>query len=387
MSNKQKSIFVKLKDPPSFELGIMKPIYHSKDGNCAIMFIDDDPSNPKPPGIWQYNLDKQIVTNKYEKPPNLQLESWRYCIDRENDIVYIMGGGNYIFASLNLNTNQWNILQNDAIYQHYDYTVRVNIDNCYFMPSPINELHIMCHDHFKYDNSNDTLVKFNNDTSLFRKDEDGYHESAEFLYCKSMQRLFMFQFVGNEILYCDMNENDEKISDWRKYEMSLPREYEPESNPANENCEFLLAFDQILFFCDYRRELNDGNDKDEKTENSRIWCLDLKNNDKWYPSPQIIDTLKGVGELIGDGKTPCMMRDDENNVHIMAFREGNNFHYKTSLFEMLPNEIITMNRKECHPLVFGYIRNFEKKQEMILPSDLKRLILEFYPIFSLQPCH
>ena len=220
MSTKR-NVFHKLNDPPSFVSGIIQPIYHSKDGNNIYMLIDDDASNPKPSGIWQYNLDKQFITNKYNKPDNIRLDSFGYCMDRNNEIIYIMGGGNFILTSLNLNTNQWNTVENDENL-HKDGLKHV-FENCYFIPSPSNQLHITCGDHFKYNESNQKLTKLGDNTELLERDErfmQNYRDvPTRFIYRQLTQTLMLFQNLCDYISICDINNNI-----WAKYERGLPND-------------------------------------------------------------------------------------------------------------------------------------------------------------------
>ena len=53
--------------------------------------------------------------------------------------------------------------------------------------------------------------------------------------------------------------------------------------------------------------------------------------------------------------------NDDNYAHFMCFEENDNFHGKISLFDLLPMEIIKLNRKKYDPLVIGFIKQCEKR--------------------------
>ena len=78
-----------------------------------------------------------------------------------------------------------------------------------------------------------------------------------------------------------------------------------------------------------------------------------------------------------------VVKDNENNVHLLSFEEGNNVHFKASLFDLVPMEIVKMNRDKYNVLVFGYLKEYERKVNKIIfiPVYLKKLIGQFYPVF------
>ena len=354
MSTKKRSVFQKLKDPPSVERGIRKPLYHGKDGNCIYMVVEDGSA------ILQYDLDQQNVIKIFTKPQSLHdlVFSYRsHCIDRDNDVIYIMGGFQCTFTSIDLNSGKWCVF--------HDKFEILNNRNCHYIGLPLNELHTFSLDHYKFDKSKNRLVKLKNDTSLFNdesllslfNDEWGFYASY-CIYRKSVGQLMMFP-EDEPILVCDINNKNKTVSDWRKYEKEPPC-------VATEN---ILAWDQILFRFDI---IASGDVKEWK-----IWCLDLENNDKWYQSPNELPNLKYAMRY-----SLYAIKDDYNNVHLMCFKKDRNVHFKASLYDLVSQEIIEINKKRYDPLVIGYVKQFEKRNKpMFIPLYLKKLVLEFYPLF------
>ena len=79
---------------------------------------------------------------------------------------------------------------------------------------------------------------------------------------------------------------------------------------------------------------------------------------------------------------PFVVKDDENNVHILNFKENGKYHFKASLYDLLPVQIIESNKDKNESLVFGFIKQFEAIIEiMYFSDDLKRLIVKFLTVF------
>ena len=360
MLTKRQSVFQRLKDPPSFTAEVLEPLYHSKNGNYIYIFVEDTQNDDHQCGrIWQYNLDQQKVTKKYTKLEDVQYLNFRYdsCIDQDNDIIYFMGGSEYIFKSFNLNTNQWSILP------RFDTTTFIN---CYYIPSPINQLHITSLDHFVYNRLENKLVKLDNDTSLFQRHNRHWAKQSSYIYHKSKGTLIMFQGDYKYILCCDIDEKNKTVSDWRKYDIG---EIPENKDRLFFSDSFILGWDQVIFWFD---------DYCESIKDAKIWCLDLEHNDKWYQSPHNFPDF----EYKSDNIAPYVIKDDDNYAHLMSFWADDNRHFKVSLWDLLPTEIIKMNRERFDALIIGYIKEFEKRNTMIfIPMYLKKIIVQFYPLF------
>ena len=97
--------------------------------------------------------------------------------------------------------------------------------------------------------------------------------------------------------------------------------------------------------------------------------------------PTKIQVKSGSKSEIRNQNTKCKIFND-NNVHLMIFAKDFNRHYRGSLFDLIPHEITRLNRRSVDPLIVGFIKEFERGNQMIfVPMDLRRLIVQFYPIF------
>ena len=82
-----------------------------------------------------------------------------------------------------------------------------------------------------------------------------------------------------------------------------------------------------------------------------------------------------------------IVHDEKNNLHLLQLNapsdsEMESGHYKISLIDLLPLEILKINQPHHRPLIIGYCKNCEKENEIqSIPNYLKHLILKYYPIF------
>ena len=373
MSTTQKSIFHRLQDPHPSAIKIWKPCYHRWKGkNCILMFMDATHSEKVPNGIMVYDLDNQRPTNNiigwYPIPRIVELETL-LSIDRENDIIYMTGPGiGYEFIAINMNKHkQWFKCQDDEL----ENDASIESFTSYFIPSPINEFHLTCHSHFKFDEAENRMVKLNNDTSLLN------NEQSRLVYCKNKKQLIMFQSLCDYILYCDISESDGKVSDWKKYETAYP--YDVGGGRALYGFDVILAWDQIIFWLDNWKWTQDENGK--HIREWKIWCLDLEHNQRWYQAQHELPDF----EFTYVDYAPHVIKDDDNNIHLISFWEDNNRHFKASLSDLVPMEIIRLNqdnKERFDPLIIGYVKEFEKRNKpMFIPLYLKKIILKYYPIF------
>ena len=350
MSHKTKScdVFIEQMAPPAFSMPIIRPVYHFKDGNHLFIITTDSDWYLR--SIIEYDLDKQQIIQTHEAQ-TLALIIADVCIDRLNEIIYIVTWSNYMFISFNIKTSEWNLIQKGE-----KDLGSIRACNCSFIQSPVNELHFIWKRHFKYDMQQNKAILLNDNLRTLSDDRDVFH--ASLVYHHGGKKLLMLQNESDKILYCDRNDEDGNMSDFKEYPLSLPRKaYTPICH--------ILAWDKILFWFDYEHETF-----------WKIWCLDLENNNKWYQSQQTLPDLK-ISEAV-----PFAIKDDNNNLHLMTFEKDHNHHFKASLFDFVPPEIIRVNRNKFDPLIIGFVKEFERNNQMIfLPMYLKRLIVQFYPIF------
>ena len=372
------NIFRKLKSPPDvFKPGCATD-YLNHNGN--IIFIEYTNDEDDLMAICEYNLDKQIITKMYEYPLNRLDDTMvmGMTIDRKNHMLYMLGDD--LLLTLDLNQNCWDIIsrneQNSAEIQQGNIT----ISNFYFIPSPVNELHLTSKYHWKLDKKQRQLIKFENDTSILNGSVDTLFQTYQdvtglFVYRESTKQLIVLQSKCDYLAICDIivdDKNDIHVSDWKQHEIKLHRK--------PYMCDMKLGWDQIIFWFEFAYYTDDGK---LKTDDPKIWCLDLNYNDKWYESQVILPFAFDEEQALEDLDEPLVIMDDDDNIHFMSFNDNDRGHYRTALFNLLPKEIITINTQRWDPLIIGFIKEFEQQNDLIfiIPMHLQRLITEFYPIF------
>eukprot|EP01084_Bolivina_argentea_P267678 454454_1 len=340
------SPFHRFKEISSDECHQHKPVYYGKNGNY--IFIPFTTRGPTEQGeIWKYDLDKQIITEKYKYPEELDINDPEIFIDIDNDIIYTLNGYEHLIL-FDLKTKQWNtsICYDDIL-----------CSQIISIPSPINQIHLtMNNTHYKFDIQNKNIIKLQQNIGTLR-DNPSYDNTARFIYSQLTKQLFMFQSNCEYILFCEINDKHQKSVNWKKFEIQLPGCAE-----GYHQFEVILAWNKIIFWF----------------YNSKIWCLDLFHSNKWYQSNYFIPKSLAADTI------PFTVVDKDNNVHFisMIFSEKTHKHYGALLYDLLPLEIIELNKIEFDPLVIGFIKQCEKnKQYPFVPIYLKKLVLEFYPIF------
>ena len=393
------NIFQKQKDPPKYYRNPI-PKYCLIDNHHHVMFFQNG-------CVMLYNLEQQNITKQYQYPTNVYYDADRSCIDHENNILYIADRNSII--SLDIMENKWSIFSpKDANERSTCSQGNSNalfspktLRQCHFIPSPMNELHVMTvNDHCKYNQSENTIINLQNRMDSYPFNPFKY--GANTFYRKSTQQLFMHcpgahdDINPDEILICDANIEDESWSKWRKYEPGLPPEDAPVITysalgglPALQAVFapslfdqtyktklILLVFDQILFYFEFviRRQSSwfsgGSNSSLGSVDKLIIWCLDLDHHNKWYPTTHALH-FKGKAK-------PHVIKDDDNNVHLIRFDQDNQYHLKASLAELMPLEIINLNQHKWDILGVGYIKRFEKKNKIIfIPMYLKKIIVKY----------
>ena len=109
--------------------------------------------------------------------------------------------------------------------------------------------------------------------------------------------------------------------------------------------------------------------------NHDIYCLDLLITNKWYKSdkrfPQCFKRLDTY-----------VITTKDNYAHFMRFNAFlyNPYHFRISLYDVIPNELINIYHIYFEWLVYVYIKSeIENKYQMSIPNALKYLIYQFYP--------
>ena len=367
MAQDQQSIFLQLIDPPVTSNCHYRSNYCSTNGNYVLVTIYRENRDPQHT-IWFYDLDKQEISSILKPLSSQYMDAYNYtdysmfstAYDEENNSMYILTYNGLI--TVDIDKNKWNSIPSNRNHERFQFS------NCHFIPSPINELHITCGYHFRYKESENEIVQFMNDTTLFQTSnsilgnaysDTHQDEQANFVYRHATQQLFMIQSDTKYMLVCDISNGN--VSDWTQYETELPRKPH-----LTTDSDFILGFDQIIFWFDYELE--------------EVCCLDLDHNDKWHQCHNILPYFEN--EYGYTAEPIHIIQDKDNNVHLISFDKGSNHHFRASLFDILPLEIIKSNKEMQDLMVFGFIRRLETEYNLIyIPIYLKQLIVKFYSKF------
>ena len=351
--------FVRLKDPPQYLFGDLNPSYCSIGGNHIIISLHNLAN------LYQfvtYDLDKQVITQKIEFPMSHSNPiPQTHCYMEKHDTFYIFTADGIIAFDLDKNTS---LMTKPEAINKENYNESVSFSNCKYIPS-INEL-ILISGHaidnpFRYNPKENRITKLQS-KALFTKDSWG-----TLIYRESTQQLLLLQKKSQDVIVSDINIDSNtdvmSMSDWRVH---APKLLSPDDKTYNDiNSRYwnvTLGFDQIIFYFDGSHQTKKGL--------YNIWCLDLDHKDKWYKSQYTVPV-----------RWSNIFKDVDNYVHLMAFR-SNNYHWKASLFDLIPTEIVKLNGQKYDPLIVGFIKELERKKEMtFIPMYLKKLIVQFYPIF------
>eukprot|EP01084_Bolivina_argentea_P267679 454455_1 len=237
------SPFHMLKEISSDEHHQGKPVHYGKNGNYV--FIPSFNPITGDGAIWKYDLDNQIITEKYEYPAEFDMFDPLVLMDIDNDIIYTLNQYGEDLILFDLKTKQWNtFVCNDDFYT----------PNIIFVPLPINQIHFtMNNTHYKFDIQNKNIIKLQQNIGTLR-DNPSYDNTARFIYSQLTKQLFMFQSNCEYILFCEINDKHQKSVNWKKFEIQLPGCAE-----GYHQFEVILAWNKIIFWF----------------YNSKIWCLDL----------------------------------------------------------------------------------------------------------------
>ena len=85
--------------------------------------------------------------------------------------------------------------------------------------------------------------------------------------------------------------------------------------------------------------------------------------------------------LDGDGSlTIYALKGFNNSVHLIDFKKG--YHYKISLYKLIPDSLEKQYSSYYEPLVIGFIKQYENDNlTPNIPLVLKKLIWKYFPSF------
>ena len=206
------------------------------------------------------------------------------------------------------------------------------------------------------DDNTRNFKQLSKNIGLEQNDSVPWDHFANCVYNSKTKQLMLFQETCDYFLVCDIYDGDQDTYHWRKSEIKL------KSKPSLAFwCDVILGWNQILFIFDRHR--------------SCIECIDLLHPDKgtFIDNEYAVDIIDGV-EFVA--------KDENNNAHLLRLSDDKPFHFRIDLYELIPKDILEINVKDYNPLVVGYCKMCQKNDKIpFIPLYLKKLILQFYPLF------
>eukprot|EP01084_Bolivina_argentea_P057641 105294_1 len=183
MSTAQKGFTVSAKLPLKLSYYFRKPSHYSSNSNSIVISTNYIDSNP---GIFEYNLDsnKLELLQKYNSITNKPEEHGQF-IDDKNGKLYIFGGDNDSFFTLDLNKKimvegEHNDDFNEEIKRCSIYPNAVSVSS----PSTNCKVHILAKNgmHFIFDCKENVFTKIDNDPFDVSFSKLLYNESTKKLF-------------------------------------------------------------------------------------------------------------------------------------------------------------------------------------------------------------
>eukprot|EP01084_Bolivina_argentea_P282061 482738_1 len=311
LSSPSQNTFIQLKPPPEITHSIPTPVYYAKN-HCIYISTDSEESNP---GIWKYELNSLSITNSHDYSGDLdfvQICNPECCIDVENSDIYISGNVNHCpvffgyLDAFNIINEQWRVCVGDG---DDEYILR-SLSTITFIPHPINQLHVFADgNHYKY-----------KEELVLLSENIGYNGRPKLFYSKLTNQLLLFQSKVDYILICNIYSSEQTEFVWSKIVIKLPQK-------LGYQYAVILAWNHVVFCIDFNV--------------CTIWILDLLHMEqKW---------MKAVVDFPKKQFTNAhAFRDKYDNLHLMQFRDSR-FHYRICLYDIIPIELITVNRASSNP--------------------------------------
>ena len=144
---------------------------------------------------------------------------------------------------------------------------------------------------------------------------------------------------------------------WKKLDAKLPEKIAPHKYVA------FIGFDSILFYV--------------SDEMESILCLDLLITNKWYKSVKKWEDRRELYRV-------KVVITKNNDAHFMRYSDFENeqeaYHFKVSLWDLLPKELVMVYQNYYKILVYGYMRIYID-DIISIPNELKDIIAYYYPCF------
>ena len=282
-------------------------------------------------GIYEYNIDKNEIIKIAAYDTNFRPYVHLQFIDKHANL-HIFGECNYCFI--------FNLKSSKRIYDidcsHFNCGGLGSI--AYKAP---NEFHIMdSYNHYVYNENRENSIQLNN-SELQNNDV-----CLPNLVSSNNKLMIMGALFDQRMWYY----NDKK---WYLSSQLMP----------TDACNFKLVsrIDGLVHLLCYDPSVTE------------IWVFDTLFN-KWYKSEHCVPICFAAVE-----SCVVVLKWSDDCLHIIDFQDGT--HYKVNIYALIPSELQKEHRSKFEPLIFGFVREFEKKNIISIPYVLKKLIWKYYPLF------
>eukprot|EP01083_Nonionella_stella_P273811 929104_1 len=302
------------------------------------------PYKDTPSRNYTYNYTKSNVQNVC-----------LHALDKTNDVLYIMTSAGTL-AILNLTDRTWNTISLDR-YLHHAEELRFSVyehHSMTFIHDPVNELHILYRNqHLKYNADDQTLVLCATWINAIDSTLNALLISGvNLFYVHSLKKLILCERQTGIVYSCEVTSNKQPLYKWDTLPLQLP--------PFKH---MVVIQHVMIVFCDWMEFIRCV-DKSHKYD---IVCLDLLHQ-KRFVSHQIPPSVYNEEEAI-------MVQGNDNVMHYLGVS-----HCTWSLNGVIPIEIENIYRKShSDPLVFGFIKQEEQRNDMNIPIYLKKIVFAYYP--------
>ena len=338
------ALFVQQTSSQIFDMAIPEPIGYPKGSVQLIISTNSAASNG---GIFMYNLESNQSRLLSKYPKMYQLNDHAQFIDYANDILYIFGGPLQTFSTFNFKTEEWR-LGSESINYHYQLSQLPDCTRCVYVNTSIkDQIHIISNrKHIIFDCNEQKFM------DIEREIQDGYFKPI-FVPFKN-QLMLLGGDRTDDIYTCAIDQD--------KYEWKLHDKLKMPHRVKDDICYDCLLFDDIVFIFHI-----DAFDVKDSQKYSDIWYLDLL-DEHWYRSKY--DVPHGLGFDV-------RFIQNKNNVHFLNFVNGK--QVIVNIHDLFTTNFVKCRRDRYSILVMGYFRRQESND---LPSALKQIVLNYFPIIQ-----
>ena len=358
MSTTKLSRFTRLRDPPSpFPLpesakqDISPAYYWNEENHKHTLFILDETNK----NLIEYDLDRQETINKYPAPID---PSNIICIfiNPSAKVIYVVDC--YDSTIFDIRTRKWS-----CSYPHnFEKEIsRTGFPNIIYLPVPNDCLHVIAESkHYpKW-----FPLNYNKSPNITLKDVD----RGKLVYID--KKIMLFPEYREKILFCNLI--NERTYNWTEYDVKPPK--------VIQYCKWfdvIIGWDQLIFYFDHAAKT--------------VHCLDSLHLDlKWME----------VNGCYGEIFNCCLpemyigadhvIKDNDNRIHLLTLYDYDErddhetccFHLIGHLLDLIPPKVTKANQNDMDPLIIGYCKKYEKANKAYIPHYLRKLIVQFYPVFA-----